>query len=449
MRIIQVARQARDIDQINSKSGLEGLNNNGAKANSRFGGISRHWRPLYLVAMLRFNARNHKRHNTSAARGSAMEFNNVTEFVEVLSDDAVRIASESFELHLAYGTDSLHTVDEILLAFHENLADLDEDSIGALASSFGGYAGECIRRAHPEVRWPEDFHEDGLGHITLDWNGWQAPVFGIAYERITNGSEEGVWHMYEMLKEMANAPRPASPDISPKPSHDPIPGHPLSPEESEIVRQSSMSIVTAQGLQAATWLPMPNARGPQQLRPAEEIARRLMGLHATVAWCCAPEELLPSDLLVQYVDGQDLFEIVSERERDLLNLERPQAAKQSERVGWYTENMWALSWVLGLDQTPGIDGQMIPDDIGPAMADGLLKGFSATVEEVATTFGLRPFAEVVQFEDIFYCAHTAFRSLALKDQNMIFPCGVVQERRHALTWALSPGVAWDETDLST
>jgi hypothetical protein len=27
--------------------------------------------------------------------------------------------------------------------------------------------------------------------------------------------------------------------------------------------------------------------------------------------------------------------------------------------------------------------------------------------------------------------------------------GVIHERRHALTWALAPGVSWDDIDLST
>lgn len=377
-----------------------------------------------------------------------MEFENVTEFAEALAADAARIAGESFEVTLNYGTQSLQVIDEILLEFHKHLNDFDEETVGALASSFGGYTGECIRRSHPEARWPEDFHEDGIGHITLDWNGWQAPVFGIVYGRLTEGAEHSVWQLYEDLKKAVASPPPGA-SIPPEPNHDPIPGHPLTAEEAAEIRRASLERVAQQGLKASPGLPMPNARGPQALRPAEEIARRLMGFHATVAWCCAPEALVPSDLLVQYVDGQGLFEVVSDRERDLLNLERAEAAKKGDLVGWYTENMWALAWVLGLETAPGIEGEMIPDAVGPAMSEGLLKGFSATVDEVVSARGLRALDEVVRAEDGFYCAHNAYRSLALADPNKIFACGVIQERRHALTWALSPGVAWEDTDLST
>ena len=61
-------------------------------------------------------------------------------------------------------------------------------------------------------------------------------------------------------------------------------------------------------------------------------------------------------------------------------------------------------------------------------------------------------------EDLFYCVHNAVRSaqLAMHEENddavgivpegfdPIANGGVIHERRHALTWALSPGVDWDE-----
>ena len=67
----------------------------------------------------------------------------------------------------------------------------------------------------------------------------------------------------------------------------------------------------------------------------------------------------------------------------------------------------------------------------------------------------RALAEVVALEDHFYAAHNAARSAQLggrtvpKGFHPVVNGGVVHERRHALTWALSPGVAWDDTDLST
>lgn len=64
-------------------------------------------------------------------------------------------------------------------------------------------------------------------------------------------------------------------------------------------------------------------------------------------------------------------------------------------------------------------------------------------------------AEVDALEDLFYCAHNAVRSAQLGHDTVppgfhaVVDGGVVHERRHALPWALSLGVAWDDTDLST
>lgn len=52
-------------------------------------------------------------------------------------------------------------------------------------------------------------------------------------------------------------------------------------------------------------------------------------------------------------------------------------------------------------------------------------------------------------KDLFYCAHNAVRSAQLGHDTVppgfhaVVDGGVVHERRHALTWALSLGVAWE------
>jgi hypothetical protein len=69
---------------------------------------------------------------------------------------------------------------------------------------------------------------------------------------------------------------------------------------------------------------------------------------------------------------------------------------------------------------------------------------------------LRPATELVELEDLFYCAHNAVRSAQLGKASAV-PDGfhpvlhgeAVHERRHSLTWILSPGVVWSDTDLST
>ncbi|MEY3241707.1 MAG: hypothetical protein RIR11_3146 [Bacteroidota bacterium] len=56
---------------------------------------------------------------------------------------------------------------------------------------------------------------------------------------------------------------------------------------------------------------------------------------------------------------------------------------------------------------------------------------------------------------LFYCLHNAIRSAQCGDDTVppgfdpISNGGVIHERRHSLTWMLSKGIEWDDTDLST
>ena len=84
-----------------------------------------------------------------------------------------------------------------------------------------------------------------------------------------------------------------------------------------------------------------------------------------------------------------------------------------------------------------------------------LPGHDASVSDLVARAQPRSFQEVLELEDLFYCAHNAVRSAQLgratvpDDFDPISDGGCVHERRHALTWLLSPGVDWDDTDLGT
>ena len=84
----------------------------------------------------------------------------------------------------------------------------------------------------------------------------------------------------------------------------------------------------------------------------------------------------------------------------------------------------------------------------PKLSDDL-DGFAERVH-------LRSLDEVAQLEDEFFCTHHAVRSAQLGRTSKvpdgfdpISDGGLIHERRHSLSWVLSPGVSWDDTDLST
>lgn len=107
--------------------------------------------------------------------------------------------------------------------------------------------------------------------------------------------------------------------------------------------------------------------------------------------------------------------------------------------------MWALAWVLGFETEPALSGQIQGD-----LARELVFQFADRSD-----YKMRGADEVRAKEDLFYCAHNAVRSGQLGRDTLpegFHPTedgGGIHERRHGLSWCLSPGVSWDETDLST
>jgi hypothetical protein len=117
--------------------------------------------------------------------------------------------------------------------------------------------------------------------------------------------------------------------------------------------------------------------------------------------------------------------------------------------------MFSLAWILGFDLPPSVDGEMFDGEPLHRMICDFIGDIDHDFDNWLRKQTPRSEREVVEMEDLFYCAHNAARSAQLGGKTVpstfhpIANGGVVHERRHALTWALSPGVAWDETDLST
>jgi hypothetical protein len=153
--------------------------------------------------------------------------------------------------------------------------------------------------------------------------------------------------------------------------------------------------------------------------------------------------------LREHADELGLVDWMSPEERTIWKQKRKAAHAHVDTIGWRLENMWALAWVLGFEPAPAVDGKMIDDTvIGPLITEfcPALAGGPPKVRKLDA---------VAAAEDLFYCAHNAARNItfsgsaAPKGWHPVASGGVIHERRHALTWCLSPGVDWDDTDLST
>lgn len=210
----------------------------------------------------------------------------------------------------------------------------------------------------------------------------------------------------------------------------------------------------ALGFRVAKSLPLPDMK--RTLRPTEEIAARLLALEALFIWVAFPAKLATNARLKKFIDTNKVRDWLAEDELPILDLSRAKAHKEHvDTIGWRLENMWALAWVLGFDPEPGLEAAQVGDNVAQPMIYDFLPNLDGTRDSFLAKCKPRPTADVIAMEYRFYCAHNAVRSAQLGSDTVpegfhpIIHGGCVHERRHSLTWCVSPDTAWDDTDLST
>ena len=219
------------------------------------------------------------------------------------------------------------------------------------------------------------------------------------------------------------------------------------------VRQRNLEELAKAGFVAAKSLPLSRAALSSR-RPAYDIAARLYALDALVCFVADPKT--PTERVMRYFDNGHLLDHLTDDERALVDAaHRDEMHRQHvDTIGWRLENMWGLAWVLGYTVPPALTGQM-PGDAIQEMVFRWLPGLDTTPEALLERGQIRSDADVAALEDFFYCAHNAVRSAQLGHPTVppgfhpVGDGGCVHERRHALTWCMSPSTSWDDTDLST
>lgn len=222
----------------------------------------------------------------------------------------------------------------------------------------------------------------------------------------------------------------------------------------ESMRSRHVEVSKEMGLEVAAWMPTAEIRGFTQLRPQKEIVRRLMAAHAAVAWVLAPEEEVPSSVIKRYVKDNGLVRSsFSEREADWIGTSRKDARESMGQAGWAMENMWGLAWILGNAPLVCPYEKLVPYSITRHVRDSFFCNFDRSFDELMAASQLQPLELIITLEDFFYCIHNGFRNMCIRSDYRNTHdnerCGLMQERRQALTWALSPGVQWDDADVST
>lgn len=219
------------------------------------------------------------------------------------------------------------------------------------------------------------------------------------------------------------------------------------------LHQQNVERLRSSGFRVSPSLP---ASAAVRLRPSAEIVHRLLALHALALWVAAPASRWSDEQVRDYVQRWELRKWLTAEEREILRLSRSQARTQHlDSIGWQLENAWSLAWVLGYPLKPAVVGQLQGDQLRHLVFEFLPGPSARSQREFLDGARTRGLQEVLETEDYFRCAHNAVRSAQSGGSTVpqgYHPQaegGAVQERRHGLTWCVSPGVSWEDTDLST
>lgn len=216
------------------------------------------------------------------------------------------------------------------------------------------------------------------------------------------------------------------------------------------LRLDNISTCLQAGFIPATSLPISWER---EIRPKLEIAKRLNAIKAIVLWLMVPSSDLPDEKILHFVSNNELENYLTDKEKMVLEASRDDEQLR-QAIGWKFENSWPLAWYFGYEK-PEITGHMMT---GKQMQQIILQHtcpLDDKIEDWVHDKQSVSETELIKTEDLFYCLHNAVRSAQLGKPTIpttfdpIGNGGVIHERRHALSWMLSSGVDWDDTDLST
>lgn len=130
------------------------------------------------------------------------KFKNTDELVQRLAAEAVNDSRQQNHVELDYSIESIQLVDDALGGMHTRyVKNSSSVSVNGLASAYGAYIGEVIRRSEPGAKWERDDPVGGENSYPITWDGKHSYPMAWCYRRIVNGSEDNVWVKYQALKD--------------------------------------------------------------------------------------------------------------------------------------------------------------------------------------------------------------------------------------------------------
>ena len=181
-----------------------------------------------------------------------------------------------------------------------------------------------------------------------------------------------------------------------------------------------------------------------EIRPAEEVARRSLALFAVVGTALGA----PRDEILSWLRTGGLWDALTAHEVAYLAQTNP-PPKAHLNFGWQSERLIVLLWALGkLDELPDSATQCDTSVFQSVLPPFAKKSTQAFIAQAALIEEDRLWKQAELYLD----DHWKARDAQLHERSM--PPGIdieiVQERHHAINWITGyAGLSWDEVTTDT
>lgn len=180
----------------------------------------------------------------------------------------------------------------------------------------------------------------------------------------------------------------------------------------------------------------------QGVRSRDEIIKRvtIMAGMVYIAYKAPPM------VIKEWIEKQGIYEDVTEFEEAILEKSESEITLEDElKLRWYVDSLWALVWVLGINDNFKID-EPVGDTLIQMVPDIRKKEDISKLKETT----MRNEQDIYRQVDLYYRLHWYCVDSRLKGLKQFkFDEGAIMERRRALEWGVAPDEEWDEIELST
>ena len=183
---------------------------------------------------------------------------------------------------------------------------------------------------------------------------------------------------------------------------------------------------------------------PDEIREAQEIARRALVLFAVVALALGA----PRKDIIDWLQTEGLWNELSPMELQYVSTSAP-TDRDTLNMSWRSEALIVLLWELGLvDKLPAANEQC-----DASIFQGTLPPFTrVSVAEFTKSATRRPDDDLIGLADDLVTLHWTARDAKIHSRAPPpeIDIEIIQERHHAINWSIGyDGAPWDEVTTDT